>query len=1282
MQRFNRPQSWGRCRSIRLLTSTLFACAAIAASVQAQRLHTYTLTEATGLPDSRTVDIDQGPDGRIWIASRAGICAYDGSSFQEHLPDMGLSPEFVPERIATDATGAVWAIGTVPGQGLLRLGAGGWEVIATPPELASSAGVREIEVLERQGGQPRVVLSTLAGVHSWDGQAWSTIERPAALSAESILGMHAFEGDVYLATSAGLEVLREGTLATEVLLDLPDAAGGFDAVRAVRSAGGSLRLWIAGQGWLGLLEGGEFVRKVEVPSGFGMDVSKSVQLLEDGRGGAYMGTYLLLFHYDAQSGKIRRLGFKEGVASDGACSLLRDLDGNVWVCSLRGVTRIPPQSFASYGHDQGLYEDEVSAILELPSGRLVFGHEWGLSTMDPSGGVRTTSFSPPGEIGAKVGRIFDLCAAGGDEFWIAASDQGLGRATAAGEIEWMDEISKPVWCVAPGADGRLWVGASDGLWIREPNGVFSRDPALGMTPMRRILRLSDGSLYAAAMAEGLFVRREGTWATVQPRGDVQSEAIYCMFDGDRGTTWVGSNRGLFHLEGGELRRHLEGFRIDVPVYAGLADRAGDLWFGTAKGAMRWDGQELRRFGVREGLAGREVNRAALVQDAAGSVWIGTDGGVSRFLAPPTVTPRPVQVEILEMRWSDPGASRWGDHPIAGYSDLDVRVRAVSFEGAGDCTFRARLDGFDWDWLPERCVGDGELRYTNLPPGKYRLDVQARSEHGSWGPVTSSAPFTMSAPFWERGWFVGLGFSALGILIASLTGLLRARRRSAGLAVEVRVTHAALEGSEQRYGEIFERSPSILLLLAPDSGRVAAANDAAARYFGQSLESLRSLTLSELTGISEESFAGGREILAAGQEWIARPAQEEPVFGAPIEIRASQFSLAGQQTIQATIFDIEAQEREAQERLEAQKLRAVGELASSAAHDFNNLLTAILGHNELIELDAGEDERLKAHVAQIRSAGAQGARLVRQLLAFGRKHRLHVEELDLGQITREMAPLMQSVLSNALPLVLELGEADLTVRADRSELEEVLMNLALAVRDAAPDGAQLVVRGARISGHELPDGDGANNGLLAEYVRLELEVTPSAARRDGCLPPSLDILELGIHAAQELVAHWNGSVRTLRPSPAALHIEVFLPAVEEEPAGLRSSMGQPGEGVVDASGRTILVVDDELEVRRTIAALLRSDGYRALEAADATEARAILLEASGEIDLVLTDIQMPGESGRDLARSLRRTDPFLPVLYMSGYYDEALAAEGELFLSKPFSLTKFESTLRRAGLQLA
>ncbi len=545
-----------------------------------------------------------------------------------------------------------------------------------------------------------------------------------------------------------------------------------------------------------------------------------------------------------------------------------------------------------------------------------------------------------------------------------------------------------------------------------------------------------------------------------------------------------------------------------------------------------------------------------------------------------------------------------------------------------------------------------------------------------GPDAVPAPFALLSPLQDHPWLLGL---LAGLALLSGVGFLRARRRSRALEVEVDRGHEALAESERRYREMFQNNPAILLLLDPESGRVLEANDAATDYFGNDLEEIRELTLADLAGIGEEDLASGLDELRRSHDWICRPAEDDPLYGVPIEIRASRFELRGEPIVQATIYDIERRQRLEQQLLEASRLRAVGELARGVAHDFNNLLTAILGHNELIDMDSDGDAAIASHTHNIREAGERGAKLVQQLLAFGRKHQVQLEEIDLNATVRNTVAILESALGSRYRIELDLGPGAGRVHADRNQIQRVLMNLALAARDAMPGGGTVLVQSRFVDELEVVQhGEELDPGRAYAFVSVQdtSATYPDDAPRDaGSAGGEPERLGLGLTLLRDLVESCDGQlVLSHTPDDRLVTRAYFLSA--EAPAEELVGAREHGDGA--GEDLTVFLVEDNEPVRITIAALLRSSGHRVLQADSLAQARTLFSEHAEDIDLVLTDLQLPDGNGKDLARDLRARCEGLRVLFMSGAYDEALGEAGETFIHKPFSLAKLQRALAQTS----
>jgi PAS domain-containing protein len=276
--------------------------------------------------------------------------------------------------------------------------------------------------------------------------------------------------------------------------------------------------------------------------------------------------------------------------------------------------------------------------------------------------------------------------------------------------------------------------------------------------------------------------------------------VFAVLEEGDGTIRVGTLAGLFTAEGNRLVRPADsGPVVDRPVYFMTRDVDGRLWLGTDNGVFRWDGESVRHYTVHDGLVGRETNRAAGVVDSRGRIWIGMDRGLSVYrrefdemhVVPPLL--ELLDIEIAERR-----------HPMAQPAELlhrentlVFRFRATSFVDEHRMQVRSWLEGFDPDWSEPRPMARGEMRYTNLPPGRYRFHVQAANAAGVWSETRRSAPIVIQAPMWRQPWAVLIGVALAAAVAYGLHRVAAQRRYARTLEREVETQIAALRLSEER-----------------------------------------------------------------------------------------------------------------------------------------------------------------------------------------------------------------------------------------------------------------------------------------------------------------------------------------------------------------------------------------------------------------------------------------------------------------------------------------------------
>jgi two-component system cell cycle sensor histidine kinase/response regulator CckA len=375
----------------------------------------------------------------------------------------------------------------------------------------------------------------------------------------------------------------------------------------------------------------------------------------------------------------------------------------------------------------------------------------------------------------------------------------------------------------------------------------------------------------------------------------------------------------------------------------------------------------------------------------------------------------------------------------------------------------------------------------------------------------------------------------------------------------------------------------------------------------------------------------------------------------------------------------------QQLRQAQKMEAVGRLAGGIAHDFNNLLTVIGGHCEMLRKRLGPDHRLDRNAAEVQKAAERAAALTQQLLTFSRKQVVQPAVLDLNEVLAGMESMLRRLIGEQIELITTPAPGLGHVKADRGQIEQVILNLALNARDAMPKGGKLIIE---TSDEDLDEvyarhHPGARPG---SYIMLAVSDSGVGMDKDTqarIFEPFFTTKEtgrgtgLGLATVYGIVKQSEGYIWAYSEPGQGSTFKVYLPRVEEAVEETRPRVP------VAASTRgteTILVVEDEEPLRKLVREFLEANGYRALEAGSGEEGLRLAERYEGPIHLLMTDMVMPGMSGQDLAKRLTASRPQTKVLYMSGYTDDAMVHQrgfhpGRLFLQKPFTLDTLARKLR-------
>jgi hypothetical protein len=371
-----------------------------------------------------------------------------------------------------------------------------------------------------------------------------------------------------------------------------------------------------------------------------------------------------------------------------------------------------------------------------------------------------------------------------------------------------------------------------------------------------------------------------------------------------------------------------------------------------------------------------------------------------------------------------------------------------------------------------------------------------------------------------------------------------------------------------------------------------------------------------------------------------------------------------------------QHKQLEEQLrQAQKLEAIGQLAGGVAHDFNNILTAILGTADLLLADMPPADPKREDAEEIRLAARRAAGLTRQLLAFSRKGTTERQPFDLNDLVRGLEAMLRRLLAANIDIRFALASGLSAVLADPGQIEQVLLNLAVNARDAMPRGGKLTIEtaDAELDATYAAAHQGVSPGRYVMLAVSDTGVGMDPVTQARIFQPFFTTKEpgkgtgLGLSTVDAIVRQHRGHVWLYSEPGKGTVFKVYLPLATEAAAPAEAAAP-----VAPLRGReTVLVVEDTQAVRALVARVLEGLGYTVLEAADASMAEVVAARHPGVIDLLLTDVVMPGDSGPELARRLAGTRPGMRVLYTSGYADEAVVhhgvvAAGAAYLQKPFT----------------
>ncbi|MFY9823053.1 MAG: ATP-binding protein [Thermoanaerobaculia bacterium] len=482
-------------------------------------------------------------------------------------------------------------------------------------------------------------------------------------------------------------------------------------------------------------------------------------------------------------------------------------------------------------------------------------------------------------------------------------------------------------------------------------------------------------------------------------------------------------------------------------------------------------------------------------------------------------------------------------------------------------------------------------------------------------------------------------------------------------------------SEERFRTLFEATLEGIAIVR--NGVILEVNNALLAIFGFQPEELLGQPMADLV-------EGEVDLEGVPREGVGFKSDHSSV---DIEVTGKRYLFEGEAVSVVAIRDIAQRKRDEAENkmlqrqlLHSQKMEAIGRLSAGVAHDFNNCLLAIFGYSDLLLERYGDDAFLARNLTGIREAGQRAAALTKQLLAFARRQPMETRVMSLNPVISELEKMLQRLLGEDIQLVTQLHPELGKVKIDPGQMEQVIVNLAVNARQAMPSGGRLTLRTVPL---DVRDGGPAPHANVPQGSYVLLTVTDTGTGMDAVTQARVfepffstkgEGTGLGLSTAYGIVRQNGGHIFVNSAPGEGACFSLYLPVTREAEV----VRGGPVAGISNRGSETILLVEDEDEVRTVLNQILVSKGYRVLQASSGEEALILSRLHRGALHVLLTDVTMPEMKGPELAQRLRAERPQTRVVFMSGYNDEQLSdggAESPICLQKPFSPQVLGEALR-------
>ena len=1255
-------------------------------------------------------DAAQDRIGQIWFATRRGISKYDGEKWTNYT-DFGNRFEVPFIKIAIDRDGKPWGLSWAGGESF-RLycldNSEWWSPPSTGAELISGSNAPSCLAVWENRNDRAVVVGTTNGLFIWHGNNWLRIGKESGLRDNWIYGVALFDGELYVATRKGIQIVGDDlqVKGLPAWLDIP--AGEVRGIGVELSDPDSKqaeRIWFyAGMQLACMTPWEKDLKLYSLPELFYTHDSEVI-VCPDRMGCVFLASRNRIFCYNYSEDYLEELGANGGLIGNGANSVFVDFEKNAWITCNRGISKIASRCFANFKMTHGLLEDEVTAILEYRSGEYVFGHSRGL-TFYNGHQFKPFLFHTPDSDTRLLSRVMDMRQDVEGNIWLAAAQRGVAKIDRRKKIQWYgrDRYRKNFsLCLLPRADGSIWIGHKKGV-DRWRNGILEKLPlAKGIhCEVRRIFEGSDGSLYLGSWNNGLWVLREGRWSNYRSADDYKVNTIYSIAEDNAGNILVGTIGGLYVLkEDGLVKYFKTPNSISRPVFFTVMDRDGSFWLGTDNGVVHTNGNVSRKYTIRDGLAGMETNRSACIIDSRGIPWFGTNRGLSyyrgkfdasnRYSIPPRAHLRMLVTEKRKIPLSDSKDIIMLD---ADENTLAFYFLGISFVDEKLTQFKYKLQGFDSDW--HRWEGPvRKVSYNNLPHGDYYFQLMVRNVHGIWSHAVKSPKLSISGPFYYSWWFFTVALAMIGLVFFLIRRYYTMIVYSSVLERDVKERTRQLKDAEEQYFQLFHDSRDTIFVMTI-SGDFLDINPAGLALFGYASKDM----ILKNNFFDQHCVEEGQDILLSqvvekngyvtDYEIFLRKTDGEPITGL-FSANGVKDSSGKYVLLQGNIRDITEKKKLENQMEQVRKMKAVGTLAGGVAHDLNNILSGLVNYPELMLLKIPEKSPLRKPLEAIKKTGEKAAAMVQDLLALSSSgNSVAHEVIGLNDVVSDYKSSVEfEKLTKLHPHVdfqFHLEDGLSNIMGSGIHLFKIVMNLVANSAEAMPETGRCIV-----STYEVC----LEHSLLAyEFIEPGDYVVLQVSDEGVGIPPHYidKIFEpfytkkiegkkkgtgLGMSVVWATVKDHNGFIDVLSEQNQGTSFALYFPSTHVNPEIIDSRQYSSLQHI--RGSEKVLVVDDIKEQREIARSILSSLGYEVFLVSSGEETIDFLRNDC--VDLILLDMIMdPGLDGLATYQEICKIVPQQKVIIVSGFASNQKMSSAKAlgirnFIQKPYSMKDLGTVVR-------